>query len=94
VYPSICSHVREDLREQKHRLPVNLWGHFGNLQGRFDSDILNDSIREIVEDRGYRAMDHFNDGSDKSFVGCKLSFSGLLFKLMIKILVCATAAEN
>jgi hypothetical protein len=50
----------------KKGLPVNM---LGKIKGRFDSMVLEDCIREILEQRGQSTMEHFNDEKDRA---CKV----------------------
>lgn len=60
----------------KKGLPVNMRG---KIKGRFDSMVLEDCIREILEQRGLSSMEPFNDEKDRT---CKvlviLDFTGPL----------------
>ena len=38
--------------KHKQKSPINFWGRLGKLQGRFNSKILENSIEEIVKNRG------------------------------------------
>lgn len=51
--------------KRKHRLPVSLRRNFGNIQERFDSDILRRSIEEIVERQGSYETERFSTGGHK-----------------------------
>jgi hypothetical protein len=51
----------------KKGLPVNM---LGKIKGRFDSMVLEDCIREILEQRGRSPMEPFNDEKDRT---CKVS---------------------
>ncbi len=51
-------------QKQKHKFAVNHWDNFGSLQNRFDSDLLRDSIKEIVERQGVCETERFNTERD------------------------------
>lgn len=50
----------------KKGLPVNM---LGKIKGRFDSMVLEDCIREILEQRGQSTMEPFCDEKDRT---CKV----------------------
>lgn len=51
--------------KQKHKYSANLWENFGYLQNRFDSDILRESIKKIVERQGSCETTRLNDEGDR-----------------------------
>jgi len=51
----------------KKGLPVSM---LGKIKGRFDSMVLEDCVREILEQRGLLPIEPFNDEKDKT---CKVS---------------------
>lgn len=63
VYTSLFERI---FKTQKHKYPVNLWGNFGSLQNRFDSDILRDSIKEIVKRQGLSEAEYLNAEGDRA----------------------------
>ena len=56
---------RTIFEKQKHKYPIKHWRNIGDLQERFDSEVLRDAIREIVRDRGLSETDLFNTGGDR-----------------------------
>ena len=60
VYTSLFERIFE---KQKHKSPVSLWG---NLQNKFDSDILRDSIKEIVKSQGLSEAEYLNVEGNRS----------------------------
>ena len=56
---------RTIFEKQKHKFPIKLWGNAGDLQERFDSEMLRDAIQQIVRDRGLSETDLFNTGEDR-----------------------------
>jgi hypothetical protein len=62
VYTSMFEKIFE---KQKHKYSVNLWENFGSLQNRFDSDILRESIKEIVERQGSCETERLNAEGDR-----------------------------
>ncbi len=52
-------------KKQKHKFAVNHWANFGSLQNRFDSELLRDSIKEIVESQGVCETERFNTERDE-----------------------------
>ena len=46
----------------KKGLPVSIWG---KIKGRFDSDVLEECIREILKERGLSEAEPFNDGKER-----------------------------
>lgn len=63
VYTSMFEKIFE---KRKHRLPISLGRNFGNIQPQFDSDILRNSIKEIVESRGLPETERFNAEGDRT----------------------------
>lgn len=63
IYLSMFKNIFEN---PKHKYPVNLWGNFGDLQPKFDSVVLRESIRKIVEDRGLNETEYFNSEEERS----------------------------
>jgi hypothetical protein len=51
----------------KKGLPVNM---LGKIKGRFDSKVLEECIKEILEQRGLSTIEPFNDEKDRT---CKVS---------------------
>lgn len=53
-------------------LPVNFWG---NIQGRFDSKKLEESIKKVVQERNHLATEPFrrrDDGTSRSESKCRV----------------------
>lgn len=46
----------------KKGLLVSIWG---NIKGRFNSDILEEYIREILRERGLLEAEPFNNGKER-----------------------------
>lgn len=63
---SYTSMFKRIFEKQKHKYPVNLWENFGDLQNKFDSEILRGSIRKIVEDRGLSETEYLNSEEERS----------------------------
>lgn len=59
----------------KKGLPFNM---LGKIKGRFDSMVLEDCIREILEQRGLSLMEPFNDEKDRD---CRVSVTPDLLEL-------------
>jgi hypothetical protein len=51
----------------KKRLPVNM---LGKIKGRFDSIVLEECVKEILEQRGLPIIEPFNGEKDRA---CKVS---------------------
>lgn len=49
---------------EKKGLPVSLWS--GRVKGRFDSLILEESIRKIVRERGFSETELLDDANENS----------------------------
>ena len=62
VYKSLFEKI---FARRKHKYPVNLWGNFGSLQNKFDSNMLRDSIIEIVKRQGLSETEVFGAGEDR-----------------------------
>lgn len=48
---------------EKKGLPVHMWS--GKVKGRFDSAVLEESIRKIVTERKLSETEPFNDGKER-----------------------------
>lgn len=63
---SYTSMFQRIFEKQKHKYPVNLWDNFGYLQNKFDSDILKEAIKKIVNDQGLSETEYFNSEEERS----------------------------
>ncbi|KAH6665736.1 phospholipase, patatin family protein [Halenospora varia] len=71
----------------KKGLPVNMWG---KIKGRFDSTVLEECIRKILEDRGLSEGTLLNDGKER----CKVVVCAKAFEVTTTVLLRSYTSDD